>query len=233
MGLAVECRSSDSPYIEQVWRSSSGDAGRLLSVAIANAELVFWEHRGRIEAAVRGPETRVSHAPVPAGATFFGITFAVGASMPHLPVRRLVDGEVDIPDVTPRSFRLKGSVWRRPDYDNAEEFVRRLVREDVLDADPVVAAVLRGEPAKVSERTVQRRFLAATGLTRDAVRQIGRARRAAVLIRDGVPARDVVHRLGYFDQPHLARSLTRYIGRTATRLTDPDPAEPLSLLYKT
>jgi hypothetical protein len=43
----------------------------------------------------------------------------------------------------------------------------------------------------------------------------------------------VAYRLGYFDQPHLARSLARYIGRTATQLRDRDPAEPLSLLYKT
>lgn len=48
-----------------------------------------------------------------------------------------------------------------------------------------------------------------------------------------MPAHDVVYRLGYFDQPYLARSLTRYIGRTATQLRDRDPSEPLSLLYKT
>jgi hypothetical protein len=41
------------------------------------------------------------------------------------------------------------------------------------------------------------------------------------------------YQLGYFDQPHLARSLTRYIGRTATQLRAEDPPEPLSLLYKT
>jgi AraC-like DNA-binding protein len=85
----------------------------------------------------------------------------------------------------------------------------------------------------VSERTLQRRFVAATGLTRGAIRQIDRARRAAVLLQEGAPAHEVVHRLGYFDQPHLARSLTRYVGRTATQLGARRPAEPLSLLYKT
>jgi AraC-like DNA-binding protein len=128
---------------------------------------------------------------------------------------------------------LKGSAWRLPDYDNAEEFVRRLVREGVLDRDPIVAEVLRGASPDLSERTLQRRFVAATGLTRGAIRQIDRARQAAVLIQEGVPAQDVIHRLGYFDQPHLARSLTRYIGRTATQLGDQDQPEPLSLLYKT
>jgi AraC-like DNA-binding protein len=85
----------------------------------------------------------------------------------------------------------------------------------------------------VGNRTIQRRFRAATGLTRTAVRQIDRARTAAALIREGVPVQDVVHRLGYFDQPHLAHSLTRYVGWTATQLREQTPAEPLSLLYKT
>ncbi|UBU16222.1 helix-turn-helix domain-containing protein [Nonomuraea gerenzanensis] len=233
MGLEVESRPSDSPYVQRVWRSRSDDVGRMISVAAASWDLVFWEHGGQVSAAVQGPETKASPAPVPAHATFFGISFAVGASMPHLPMERLVDGNVPIPDATRRSFHLKGSTWRLPGYDDAEWFVRRLVREEILVLDPVVAAVLGGRPAGVSERTVQRRFVAATGLTRGAVRRIDRARRAAVLLRDGAPAQDVVHRLGYFDQPHLARSLSRYVGRTATQLADPAPPEPLSLLYRT
>ncbi|MGN9841503.1 helix-turn-helix domain-containing protein [Nonomuraea sp. H19] len=233
MGLEVESRSSDSPYIERVWRSSSDDVNRMTSIAVTHVDLVFWEHRGQVNVAVHGPESRASPAPVPEDATFFGISFSLGTSMPHLPIDRLVDGAAEIPDATRRSFWLKGSTWRRPDYDNAEVFVRRLVREDVLVRDPIVAAVLGGASPDVSERTIQRRFVAATGLTRGAVRQIHRARQAAILIQEGVPAHDVIHRLGYFDQPHLARSLTRYIGRTATQLIDQDPSEPLSLLYKT
>ncbi|ETK34899.1 AraC family transcriptional regulator [Microbispora sp. ATCC PTA-5024] len=233
VGLEIESRSSDSPYIERVWRSRSHDVERMTSVATAHWDLVFWEHRGQVSASVQGPESRAGVAPVPEDATFFGIIFALGTSMPHLPLHRLVDGSAEIPDTTRKSFWLKGSTWRRPDYDNAEEFVRRLAREGILEVDPVIAGVLRGAPPDVSERTVQRRFVAATGLTRGAIRQIDRARRAAILLQEGVPAQDVTHRLGYFDQPHLARSLTRYVGRTATQLSERDPAEPLSLLYKT
>jgi hypothetical protein len=153
--------------------------------------------------------------------------------MPHLPANRIVNSSVEIPDATRKSFWLKGSTWRRPDYENAEAFVQRLLREDVLVRDPIVAAVLGGRSPGVSERTVQRHFVAVTGLTHSAVRQIARARQAAVLIQEGVPPHDVVHRLGYFDQPHLTRSLTRFVGRTARQLSAREPAEPLSLLYKT
>jgi hypothetical protein len=233
MALEIESRSSDSPYVERVWRSRSSDVDQMTSIATAHWDLVFWEHRGQVSAAVQGLESRASAAQVPEDATFFGITFSAGTSMPHLPISRLVDGAARIPDATRRSFWLKGSHWHLPDYDNAEAFVRRLVREEVLDCDPIVAEVLRGASPDLSERTIQRRFLAATGLTRGAIRQIDRARHAAVLIQEGVPAHEVIHRLGYFDQPHLARSLTRFIGRTATQLSDPVPVEPLSLLYKT
>lgn len=233
MGLDVESRSSESPYIDRVWRSRSDAAGLMMSVATAQLELVFWEYRGVVSAAVRGPESRAAEASILEGTTSFGITFALGVTMPRLPVRPLVDGAAEIPDVTDRTFWLGGSTWRRPDFDNAEAFVRRLARDGVLAADPIVTAVLRGARPEVSDRTLQRRFAAATGLTREAVRQIGRARRAAVLIRQGMPAIEVVHHLGYFDQPHLVRSLTRYIGRSATRLNDPGLPDPLSLLYKT
>jgi hypothetical protein len=234
MVLQVESRPSDSPYIARVWRSrSSDDAERMTSVANVNGELVVWEHRGRVHMEIRGPEPQASRAPVPEGATFFGILFAAGAWMPHLPFHRLVDRSVEVPDVTRRRFWLHGSTWDMPDYDNAEEFVRRLVREGVLDSDPLVPEVLRGASPGLSERTIQRRFIAATGLTRAAIRQIERARQAAVMLQEGTPVAEVVHELGYFDQPHLARSLTRFVGRTATQLSAPDPAEPLSLLYKT
>ncbi|MGW8886135.1 helix-turn-helix domain-containing protein [Streptomyces sp. NPDC055749] len=229
----IESRPSELAHVERVWRSRSEDVGQMMSVATSHWELVFWEHQGRTQAAVLGPEPTASQAPVPADAVFFGITFALGTSMPHIPISRLVGGSAEIPDVTRRSLWLKGSAWHVPGYDNAEAFVRRMVREGIVDLDPVVPTVLDGASPDVSDRTLQRRFVAATGLTQGAVRQIHRARQAAVLVQEAVPAQEVVHRLGYFDQPHLARSLKRYVGKTATQLSDTDAAEPLSLLYKT
>lgn len=205
-----------------------------MSIATSRPELVIWQQHGQVNVAVRGPESRASRAPVPADTTFFGIVFALGTSMPHLPTSGLVDSSVEIPDATSASFWLKGGWWSLPTYDSAEAFVERLVSQGVLDADPLVADVLAGVSPKVSERTLQRRFVTATGLPRGDVRRIDRARQAAVLLQEGGSAHDVIDRLGYFDQPHLARSLLRYVGRNATRLRpSAEPDEPLSLLYKT
>ncbi|GID93197.1 AraC family transcriptional regulator [Amorphoplanes digitatis] len=181
---------------------------------------MFWEQDGRAHADVTGPETRTGTAPVPEGATFTGIEFAVGTSLRAVPMPALVDGGIGLPDATRRTFRLDGGRWETPGPDDAEALVERLVRAGIVVRDPLVAAVLRGHRPAVSGRTVERRFRAATGLTRGAVRQIERARTAAELLAAGDPAADVVAKLDYFDEPHLARALRAYVGRTVGQLRE-------------
>jgi helix-turn-helix protein len=190
----------------------------MTSVAGVRWGLVFWKQAGRTYAGLTGPETRTGTAPVPAGATFTGIEFAVGTSLRSVSAPALVDGGVDLPGTTRRTFRLAGASWETPGADDAEALVDRLVRAGAVIRDGLVADVLRGHRPAVSGRTVERRFRAATGLTRGAVRQIERARAAAALLAAGVPAADVVAELDYFDEPHLARALRCYVGRTAGQL---------------
>jgi hypothetical protein len=234
MPLENEDRPSDMPYVHRVWRSRASGVARMTSVATSNWELVFWEHDGRVHAAVRGPETAASGVDVPDGSESLGITFAHGTWMPHLPAARLVDSALESPHATATTFVLRSGEWPIPGFDSAEQFVARLVREGVVVRDPLVDDVVAGGMAEVGTRTVQRRVAAATGLTQGSIRQIERARQAAILAGEGVSPVDVVGRLGYYDQPHLARSLRRFIGRTATELSGQDAAgQPLSLLYKT
>jgi methylphosphotriester-DNA--protein-cysteine methyltransferase len=80
-------------------------------------------------------------------------------------------------------------------------------------------------------RTVQRRFLQATGITQSAARQIERARYATQLLKRGDSIADTTHKAGYFDQPHLTRSLKRLIGQTPAELLR--NGSELSYLYKT
>jgi len=73
--------------------------------------------------------------------------------------------------------------------------------------------------------------LHATGLTHGCLRQIERARLAVSLLRSGSPILDVVHDAGYFDQPHLTRSLRRLTGQTPRQISSNETQ--LSFLYKT
>ncbi|WP_433294124.1 helix-turn-helix domain-containing protein [Actinoplanes sp. CA-030573] len=220
MTLRFETRASDSPWVQSVWTSTSEQVFEMTSVAAVRWGLVFWQREGRSYASVTGPESRSSTAPVPEGATFLGIDFAVGTSLRNVPTPTLLDGGLDLPDTTHKTFRLDGVRWDTPGPDDAEALVERLVRAGVVVRDPLVAEVQRGNVPEVSQRTVERRFRTATGLTQGAVRQIERARKASIQLTAGIPVADVVTGLEYFDEPHLARALRQYIGYTARQLRE-------------
>ncbi|WP_141912708.1 helix-turn-helix domain-containing protein [Micromonospora sp. A202] len=222
MGLRFTTRGSASPWVDTVWTCTSEQVTTMTSVAGVRWGLVFWEQAGLPYAAISGPETRTATAPVPVpeGATFTGIEFAVGTSLRAVPAPALTNGGIALPDTTRRTFRLDGQRWETPFPDDAEALVDRLVRAGVVVRDVLVADVLRGHRPAVSGRTVERRFRAATGLTQGAVRQIERARTAAELLAAGDPATEVVVKLDYFDEPHLARALRSYVGRTVGQLRE-------------
>jgi AraC-like DNA-binding protein len=220
VGLAFDTRLSDSSWIDCVWRCRSDDVSEMTSVATDTWGLVFWEQEGRSHAGITGPESRTGSAPVPEGADFVGIQFAVGTSLRTVAAATLVDGGIELPDVTDRSFWLDGGRWETPGPDDAEALVDRLIRTGAVVRDPLVAEALRSERPAVTDRTLERRFRAATGLTQGAVRQIQRARAAAGLLTSDGAVSDVVGTLGFYDEPHLARALRRYVGRTARQLRE-------------
>lgn len=214
----IDVRAADSPFVEKVWRTRSVPHPAFISVAVSRWEMVVTRQCGCATMTVRGPETKATTAPIPANAEFFGIRFTLGAFMPGLPVWQLVDGAMNLQGAVGKTFRLNGSAWEFPDFDNADSFVKRLAREGLLVHDPVVVAALQDRAADFSQRTIERRVLRATGLTRGAIRQIERAGKAAELLDGGSTILDAVERLGYADQSHLTRSLKRFLGQTPAEI---------------
>jgi hypothetical protein len=223
-------RPSDSPFIERVWCSSSTRAGTFLSMAASHCGIVFSRHRGTARATIRGPETKATLADCPSDGEWIGITFRLGAFLPHFPAGVLRDRQdVDLAGGTSRTFQLLGQAWEYPDFNNAESFVAKLAREGGIVRDPLIGAALHGEEKDRSRRTVQRHFLHATGMTYDTYRQIERARFAVRLLREGMSVLDATFQAGYFDQAHLTRSLRRFVGDTPTQARQGE--RQLSLLY--
>ena len=219
-------RSSGSDLVTGTWATESGDEGSFMSTAAAQWEMVVTRQRDALWLSVRGPETTAAVAPVPEDAEFFGVQFSLGTFMPHVDLRRLVGAGLDLPATapgpprSPGSFWLDGAWWELPGPDNADVFVDRLVGAGLLVHDPVVSAALRDDGAVggLSTRTVERRVARATGLTRGTIRQIHRGEQAVELLGAGVTPIEVVRRLGYADQPHLTRSLKRFVGRTPSQI---------------
>lgn len=219
MSLVFDERPSDSPLIEKIWHTRSEAAGMFTSTAEAYSEIVVSKYRDRTTLTVRGPETVATPAEVPEDAEFFGIVFKLGTFMPNLPAKMLLNRkDITLPEATRNSFWFNGMTWQFPNFNNTEIFVDRLVRDGLLVHDSLVDDVLRNHPPSLSPRSIQRRFLQATGLSHGAILQIQRAKEAMTLLQQGISILDTVSQLGYADQPHLTRMLKQFTGQTPAQI---------------
>jgi AraC-like DNA-binding protein len=226
-------RQSDSPFVERIWRAHGKRAGTFTSLAASHWEIVVMRHSGTTTVTVRGPETKATRVYCSVQAEWVGIIFRLGSFMPQLLASDLVDGSIDLPAASRTSFWLHGSIWPYPDYDNAETFVNQLVRQRLLVRDPIIDPVLHAQPNGLSPRSIQRRFVHATGLTQGMIRQIERARSATMLLEEGMSILDTVAHVGYADQAHMTRSLKHFCGKTPSQITRKIEPEQMSLLFKT
>jgi hypothetical protein len=233
MSIIFEQRLSDSPYVERIWHSRSVGETHFYSLAFSHCQLVVWEKDGRPQITLRGPESVATEEYVAADREHFAITFKYGVFMPHLPASDLVDNSLALPPASKDSFWLNSSVWEIPTFENADTFVERLAREGLLVREPVVEAVMHHQPKDMSLRSVQRRYLRATGLTHGTAAQIERARQAIVLLRNGTSILDTVDLAGYTDQPHMTRSLKHYTGQTPAQILQKGTSQQVSFLFKT
>lgn len=220
MIVDLDGRPSDSPFVESIYWARSVGGGSFTSIAATQWEMVITKQKGRVTLSLRGPETKASPASIPEDAEFLGITFKHGLFMPSLPVYKLVDREIHITATGKNTFELFGESWEFPTSENAEVFVNRLLRKELLAHDRVVDDVLRGKSQDMSLRSIQRRFLHVTGLTYKTIQQIERARQALSLLQNGSPILDTTHQLGYFDQSHFTRSLKLYTGKTPAQFLE-------------
>lgn len=224
MSIIHEERLSDSPYVETVTRGYMTGAGSTIRPAEVHWHMIFVKHNGRVQPLVVGPLLTSGIAAWTGAAEVLWIKLKLGTFMPHLPITTLRDLETPLPVAASHSFWLKGSAWQFPNYENADAFVDRLVQEDVLVRDPVVSAALQDQLPEMSPRTVRHRFLQATGLPQNHIRQYERAQQAARLLQQGKSILDTVYETGYFDQPHLTRSLKQFVGYTPAQIAQLNPS---------
>jgi len=218
--FTFQMRESDSPFVDLIWSTTSDviTPEHFTSVADPQWEMVVTRQEDRIRLTLRGPESKASLAFIPQQAEFIGITFKLGVFMPHLPLKSLVDTGIEPPDASSRTFWLDSDSWQFPTYENADTFLARLQRSGLLQQDPVVQAVLQNQPVDFSTRTIQRRFVQATGLTPKSISQIKQAKQAVAMLARGVPIVDAALATDFYDQAHLTNVLRRLIGQTPSQI---------------
>jgi len=218
MSISHKLRPSDSPFVETITHGWTLSNGSSIRPAESNWHMVFVKAHGRAHSLVVGPLSSAGVASWSEGAEILWIKFKLGVFMPHLPVRDLLDLEQNLPEAAGKSFWLKSAATVIPDFENADTFINRLVKDEVLAMDPVVNALLNDQLPDVSSRTMRHHFLRATGMTHGRIRQMKQAQQAKTLLQQGVSILDTVHEVGYFDQPHLTRAFRQFIGQTPAQI---------------
>jgi AraC-like DNA-binding protein len=220
MGFVYEERLSDSLYIENITYGHTVGEGSTIRPAEIHWHMVLVKHRGGVQFLLVGPLPRSGVVQYGAEAEILWIKLKLGTFMPHMPTKKLLDIETPLPEASGKNFWLKGSAWQFPTHENVDTFIEQLAREEILVRDPVVDATLKGhlKPEALSPRTLRHRFQHSTGLTQGHIFQYERAQRAVALLEQGYSILDTVYEAGYFDQPHLTRSLKTFIGYTPAQL---------------
>lgn len=217
MESRLTIRQADSPFVQAVtnWVISNEET----SIAAPDGcwDLVVLKQAGKTNILLTGQTTQTVSLPFAPGDEIMTISFKASAFLSFVPATDILDRGILLP-TTNYSFQLASDVFEIPTFDNAEEFVKSLLKKEQLRQDEIVEEALMDHPPAYSPRSIQRRFLRATGMTPNYFRQIQRARQAAALLQKGAPAAEVAFETGYSDQPHMSRSLKRILGRTPTEI---------------
>ena len=218
MTFIAEGRLSDSPYVDSIWRGSADDNHTLMCPADGRWNLCFTYLHDRVQVSVEGPISQAIPQTHVKGVDWLVIKFKLGVFLPGVSASEYLDSSAQLPEAACEAFWLHSSTWQMPTYDNADTFVDWLVRDDVVQLNPLVSAALQDQPTVIAERTLRHHFRQTMGLTQSHIRQIERARDAMSLLQHDMAILDVVDCLGYADQPHLTRSMKRFMGYTPTQV---------------
>ncbi|HET8846539.1 MAG TPA: helix-turn-helix domain-containing protein [Ktedonobacteraceae bacterium] len=221
MSILSEARPADSPYIETVIHGRTAQDGSVIRPAEICWHMVLRKLHGKVNLLLVGPWTGAGGLSYAEGAELLWIKFMPGTFLSHLPTRHFLNSETVLPEAAEKSFWLAGSTWQLPNFENADTFVNKLARAGVLERDPLVSAALQNRLTRreaIPARTMRHRFKHSMGLSASHIEQVKRAQRARLLLERGVSILDTVEEAGYFDQPHLTRSLKQFIGYTPAQI---------------
>ena len=223
-GLSSRVVSGPVGLLDRVWAAECDSPTVFSSMALINPGIGFVRIGGTTTVHLRGPATKASPLSCPPDAEYFGVDFRLGAYLPMFPPAGLANLQDALLPVLPdKRILLDGRSWEMPTEQNVDVFVEHLERAGLLVFDPLVEELRHGGAVSgVPERTAQHRFARAVGLSRRTMQVIERARHAAALLRAGATIADVVVAAGYYDQPHLTRSLRRLIGHAPTEIVRAD-----------
>ena len=217
MDSFLKIRPSDSPYVKAITHWIIGNNDRNMARPDGCWDLVVFKMDGHTAILLTGQTTQAVPLHFSPGDEILTISFKASSFLSCLPAVDILNHGEILPKVGNR-FQLVSDYLEIPTFENADEFVKKLDKKELLLHDEVVETSLNNHPKAYSLRSVQRHFLRTTGMSLINFRQIQRAHKAAELLQKGVSATQVAFETGYSDQPHMSRSLKYILGQTPTEI---------------
>lgn len=218
MSFIYEEKPSRSRYVEVIWKTEDKTDGVYIAPADGCWDLIFITQAGKTRVLFSGPTTQPTSMEYKAGNKNLGIRFKPGSFMalaPALAMRNVVD---ILPMSDERHFILFDHIFAIPNFETADQFVEQLEQRGFLGSDHVVSAKLKDRTLRMTDRSVQRHFKEATGMSAKSHQRIEQAQRAVALLRDGRSPTQAAHEAGYADQAHMTRTLKTLTGRTPAEI---------------
>ncbi len=199
------------PEVRCAWSVTVADGGWWAQPATEFWGLGFSVTGSGVGAELIGPAAHPQRFELHAGDRFWGVELEA-----HVFLRTLPKSSFELVQSLPvigDDFEIGDRCLPVPGEDQLGDAVDTLVNAGVLSTDATVARALSGR-GQQNSRTLRRRVLAVTGLSRQQIAGVARARGAFTLLSEGIGISEVVERAGYSDQAHLTRSLRALAGRT-------------------
>jgi hypothetical protein len=206
--------------IDTVWTTVSLTDGVYTSTPDGSWDLIHVaKPDGRHSVFLTGQASEPVEVPYDKGEVSVVISLAASAFLVSGPIPANA-AIFEMLEVQGDEFLLGGLALPLPTFENAEDIVDRLLSAGLLDVDGVVEGLLGDRPRAASERSVQRHFRQATGLTPKDFAQIRRAQEAVRRLLAGDKPADVAAATGYSDQAHMSNSVKRFMGRLPSDVSD-------------
>jgi hypothetical protein len=221
MSQKHERRTSESPYIDSVWQSAAMSDGTYLVTPDGSWDLIAAiKADGSRVVFITGQASRAERLDYKRGEQSVVIQFAAGAYLTSFKGAPFTDSFVTLPLADDMHFQLDGHTFAWPTFENAEELIEQMVRLGVLASDIIVKSELDGTPKAASKRSIERHFKETTGLTSKKLADIRRAQEAVRMLKGGKDPAATAADAGYYDQPHLSRSLKKLMDSLPSDVDD-------------
>lgn len=217
MPLNLEERISTHPYLHSVWRSKTRDQESLIISAKSTWDIIITENTSHVCIQLWAPHKQPQ--PIRVGqegevSRFTGLRFTTGVYVAEA-VQHAMQGR-NMVDLINKDgyFRLGKEKLAIPNYDTAEFFADIARKKGLLLLDKIIENVLSMPTMTLPVRSVQRRFLHRTDMSKTQVNQLHRAQYVASLLRQGHTLAEAATTAGYTDQAHMTRTFKTLFGMT-------------------